>query len=97
MRKKIMGIIAAVAIAAVVGYNTFVSQNNMQLSALVLANVEALARYEYPDMGITCNQSKYTTPGYCWIGKGECFQWTQRWTDCEFTGYMSHTCNTPCP
>lgn len=43
MKKKIMGLIAIVAIAAVAGYNVYASQYNMKLSDLALANVEALA------------------------------------------------------
>ena len=44
MKKKVMGIIAVVSIAAVAGYNVYTSQNdNVKLSDLVLSNVEALA------------------------------------------------------
>ena len=43
MKKKMMGFIAIVAIVAVTGYNAYTSQNNMKLSSLTLANVEALA------------------------------------------------------
>lgn len=44
MKKKIMGLIAVVAIATVAGYNVYTSQNNNgKLSDLALANVEALA------------------------------------------------------
>lgn len=43
MKKKIMGLIAIVAIAAVAGYNIYASQSNVKLSDLALANVEALA------------------------------------------------------
>lgn len=97
MKKNIMGLIAVVAIAAVAGYNIYTSQNNVKLSALVLANVEALARYEYPDMGITCNQSKHDSPGRCWHMYGECLLGGFiRYDDCRFSGYMSDSCVTPC-
>lgn len=43
MMRKILGVIAVVAIAAVIGHNVFKSQKNVKLSDLVLANVEALA------------------------------------------------------
>lgn len=43
MKKKIMGFVAIVAIAVTSGYNVYTSQNNMKLSDLPLANVEALA------------------------------------------------------
>lgn len=38
-----MGIIAVFAIAAVAGYNVYVSQNDVKLSNLALNNIEALA------------------------------------------------------
>lgn len=43
MKKKVMGIIVVVAIAAVAGYNVYTSQNDVKLSNLALNNVEALA------------------------------------------------------
>lgn len=43
MKKKIVGVIAVVAIAAIAGYNVYSSQNDVKLSDLALANVEALA------------------------------------------------------
>ena len=49
MRKKVMGIIVAAVITVVAEYNMHTSQNEMKLSDLVLANVEALADGgEYP-------------------------------------------------
>lgn len=92
MKKKVIGIIA---IAIVVCYNILTSQNNMQLSALALANIEALARYESPDAEITCNQSKYESPGQCWTEHSYCF-WFPNQKGCEFTGDMSNSCYTYC-
>lgn len=44
MRKKVLGMIAFVAISAMVGYNGYTAQNNNEkLSDLALVNVEALA------------------------------------------------------
>ena len=43
MKKKLMGIVAIIAIAAVAGYNVYASRSNVKLSDLALANVEALA------------------------------------------------------
>ena len=43
MKKKVISIIAFVIIVFVVGYVTSISQNNVKLSALALANVEAFA------------------------------------------------------
>lgn len=97
MKKKVIGIFTIVAIATVVGYNAYTSQSNLKLSALALANVEALARYEYPGGGITCNQSKHDSPGNCWHMYGECSMgWFIRYDDCIFTGSSSDSCVTPC-
>ncbi|EKN07161.1 hypothetical protein HMPREF1076_05003 [Parabacteroides goldsteinii CL02T12C30] len=48
--KKLFGIMALVAIAATAGWNFIQSQNQVELSELALANVEALAFNEWtPD------------------------------------------------
>ena len=44
MKKKVIGIFTIVAIATVVGYYAYSSQSYLKLSALALANVDALAR-----------------------------------------------------
>lgn len=44
--KKLFGIIAIAAVTAAAGWNFSQNQNEVELSDLVLANVEALARYE---------------------------------------------------
>ena len=46
MKKKVLGVIAVVAVAAIAGYNVYTSQNDVKLSDLVLSNVEALATGE---------------------------------------------------
>lgn len=43
MKKKVLGTIAFVAVAALAGYNVYTSQNKVKLSDLALNNVEALA------------------------------------------------------
>lgn len=70
MKKKVIGIFTIVAIATVVGYNAYTSQSNLKLSALALANVEALARYEYPGGGIlviSLNTILLVTAGICMV------------------------------
>lgn len=70
MKKKILGIIAVVAIVAVAGYNMYTSQYDVKLSDLVLANVEALATGgEYPpspNPGSNCKGGPYM----CYMGQG---------------------------
>ena len=47
MGKKFFGVIAFVAIAAAAGWNYQQNKQSVELSDLVLANVEALARGEH--------------------------------------------------
>lgn len=54
MKKKIIGFIAVVAIAAVTGYNTYISQNNINMSDLALNNIEALANPGEGGVTIKC-------------------------------------------
>ena len=85
--KKIFGIIAIAAIAAV-GWNYSQSQNKVELSDLALANVEALAweennngkglptskeitKYFYDDQGRVSRTEKYTA-SCCAAGSLDC-------------------------
>ena len=52
MKKKLMGIVTIIAIAAVAGYNVYASRSNVKLSDLALANVEALAFREDDSKGV---------------------------------------------
>lgn len=97
MKKKIMIVIGIVAIVTIAGYNILISQNDMKLSVLALANVEALAEYEYPNVEITCNKSKHDTPGQCWHMYDACSMgWFIRYDDCRFSGSTYDSCVTPC-
>ena len=58
MKKKLVAVISLFVIILIGGYTVYSSQNNVKLSDLVLANVEALAEYESPDVEITCNGQK---------------------------------------
>ena len=62
MKKKILGIIAFAAIAAVAGWNYTQNMNNVNLSDLALENVEALADSE---LGTLCGGCSTTTGSYC--------------------------------
>ena len=46
MKKKIFGAVLITAMAVTAGWNFNQSKNEVELSDLALANVEALARYE---------------------------------------------------
>ena len=46
MKKKLLSVIAVVAVAIFAGYNVYVSQHDVELSDLFLTNVEALANIE---------------------------------------------------
>ena len=58
MKKKLMGIVTIIAIAAGAGYNVYASRSNVKLSDLALANVEALADSSEGSQS-DCNT-------YCW-------------------------------
>jgi hypothetical protein len=60
MKKKMLGIIAFAAIAAVAGWNYNQNMNNVNLSDLALENVEALASGEGGNGWWCCG-----TSGYC--------------------------------
>ena len=64
MKKKMLGIIAFAAIAAVAGWNYNQNMNNVNLSDLALENVEALAGGE--NINPDC-------PNGCISGGGGCF------------------------
>jgi hypothetical protein len=61
MKKKIFISFAALAVAAVAAWNVYLAsaQSNNEMSDLMLANVEALARGE-PGSGITVCETKWT-------------------------------------
>lgn len=95
--KKIITIISLIAIILVGGYTVYYSQNNIKLSDLALANIEAIAgNDELPEVDITCNGAKNSPPGRCWILYGECTMGMIRFDDCIFSGDTSHSCLTPC-
>ena len=48
--------------AIIAAYGVYTSPKETQVSNLTLANVEALARYELPEVTITCGE----TEGECW-------------------------------
>lgn len=94
MKKKILGIIIVAAIAIIAGHNVFMSDNNVHLSDLVLANVEALAQSGESSDSDKCGEKS----GKCWRRKGECNPaYGIYYDDCEYTGNKSYTCATACP
>lgn len=94
MRKKIFAALVVAAGVAFAGYNTLKLQDDEKmLSDLVLANVEALARGELPEVEITCG----ATSGKCWAPSGDCYvSWVIKYEACRFTGYTYNSCSSPC-
>lgn len=93
MKKNILKVALVAAFALIAGYTVYTSQKSVDLSALALDNVEALAYYESPDVVITCGKDG----GPCWFRSGDCYVgWFIRYDDCEFCGYTSFSCLTPC-
>ena len=58
--------IAFVAIfTAIAGYGVYINHKNDSISDLALANIEALARYELPEVEIVCNGGDHGVCLYC--------------------------------
>jgi hypothetical protein len=96
MKKKILGGVALLAIAAVAAWNVSLNSQGNELSAVSLANVEALA-YELPDVVITCG----ATEGRCWESDGYDIHYTPFGpffvTACRFYGYQNVSCYSGLP
>ena len=93
MNKKIIGVIAFAAIAVVAGWGYIQNKQNVVLSDLAMENVEALARYELPEVEINCG----ATSGACWMRNGGiCFVGEYRYEKCSFVGYTYVSCTSPC-
>ena len=92
MKKYLSRIVCAVAVAAIAAYGVYTHQKETQVSNLTLANVEAWARYELPEVTITCDDS-----GDCEIVYTP-FGFFHEWDCYDFTGYMSDYCvdEVPC-
>ena len=94
--KKLLGIIA-IAAAAAAGWNFSQSQDEIELSDLAPANVEALARYELPDVEIICSGGSY---GMCQVCvRREIYHPIYGWGygyKCEKTGEQEDRCESGC-
>ena len=66
MKKKILGVALIAAMAVAAGWNFNQSKNEVELSDLALANVEALASGEYPEISGWNNYIVYKS----WNGGG---------------------------
>ncbi len=96
MKMKIK-FLAILLIVTLTSYNVYQNrEKNRNLSSYFLANVEALVRYETPEVVISCNESKYTPPGRCWISEGDCMFAGSIIDDCIFIGYQKFSCITVC-
>lgn len=64
MKKKLFAVLIAVVIAAFAGYNNYQSQKmRTGMSDLMLANVEALADFEWNENGWYCWKEGYDDGG----------------------------------
>ena len=94
MKNKKMKIAMVASIVAIAGVGVFQSQQkNVEMDELVLANVEALARYELPEVDVNCG----STGGTCWIENGDC--WVNafvHYEDCMFDVHTWTSCTSPC-
>ena len=86
MKKYFIGILTTVAIALIVTINVNIGLEEKNSLGVSLKNVEALGRYELPEIVIECSYP-HCSNGY------KCHQNTDKWECyCKFTGSMSNTC-----
>lgn len=90
--KNIAKFVAMMAIVCVVALKAYDKLHDVNVSDVVLANVEALAAREdenvLPDLPITCSKD-------CKDGIGRC--WIETEVSCIFSGYISNKCShLPC-
>lgn len=80
------------AIVCVVALKAYNKQNEIQVSDVVLANVEAMANdleADLPGVGISCSE-------FCNDGRGRCWKLNEK-GHCKFEGYQYLYCtNRPC-
>lgn len=96
MKKNIIRTVLGAVLLAVAGYGLYMNQTKETMSDVMLANLEALARYELPEVEIVCNRNDYTAPGQCWRTNGDCFRLGQWYTQCVFGGYQYMHCTSIC-
>lgn len=96
MKKNIIRTVLGAVLLAVAGYGLYMNQTKETMSDVMLANLEALARYELPEVEIVCNRNDYTAPGQCWDVDDDCFRLGQWYTGCIFTGYQYMHCTSIC-
>ena len=87
MKRKILYGIFVLALTGAAAWNLTLRANN-GLSDVTLAKVEALAKYELPEVVITCN-AEPIAPGKCWKDL------TPVWfpaKQCEFSGMQEDYC-----
>lgn len=96
MKNQIFKAVFGAILFVVAGYGVYINQTKETLSDVMLENLEALGRNELPEVGITCNQNDYTSPGQCWREDGSCFRLMQWHARCVFSGYQYMQCTSIC-
>lgn len=91
MKIKKLKIILFIMIIIFTGYNINHSHDVNNLSSLVLEDVEALARYELPDVVITCDSG---SSGKCFDMSYEEGLYGYCSYSCDFTGYADDYCSS---
>jgi len=94
-KTKLTGCLAIIAIVVSMAININLNtQSNNDLSLLSLANIEALAEYELPEVVITCSTGG---EGQCWVDNGDYetvsfFPVPYYVTVCDFSGKTNDFC-----
>lgn len=90
MNRKIL-FVFIIVLAMIGTYCVKNKEINSNLSLLTLANIEALARYEFPDVEITCDTGG---SGQCYYVAVEEGLWGTCRFDCEFSGDSTSSCSS---
>ncbi len=87
MKKKIFSIVGVAAFAVAVAFNINTSLSDNAEMDMTLAQIEALARNEIPEVVIGCNRSN--------CKGGTCHKFSEPWNSscpCAFSGYSWQGC-----
>ncbi|MDR0962005.1 MAG: NVEALA domain-containing protein [Mediterranea sp.] len=95
MKKKLLATAMVAVVAAIAGYNVYQTKEDVQLSDVQLANVEALAQWEVPPSLLTGWFEIVTRERYLYysypngFGKYHVYRQRAKMTSCEGLGELN--------
>lgn len=90
MKHNFFKIALVAAVVATAGYGVYENQRQDMMSEVMMENLEALARYELPEVEVVCDKK----PGKCWARKGAlCMKGEYTGPACILTDNTNNFCN----